>query len=410
MNPKHSAYKWVLAGSLFVVSSINYGDRSSITALLTLLKADLGFTDVGLGVIGSVFLWSYALASPFAGYIGDRVDRSRLIVVSLLGWSAVTLCGGLVTTRWQLLTTRALLGLIESVYIPAAIALVAEYHDAGTRATAIGMLNVGNYVGVAGGGALAGYLGGHFGWRAPLLTLGAAGIIWAGVCYFILPREKATVNAHKTVRSGGNPVQDAIDLFRNRSVVILALAGMASAVGTWIFINWLPLYFRENLGLTLFAAGFLGSSLVSLSGAASQAVGGIVSDRLARGGEHRRLLMNATLILCAAPVLAAFAIVRNPTALMALLAVYSILRSAGDANIVPLLCELAGDQRQSTVIGATNMLNTITGGMAVFVAGLLKSGFGLTGVFAGLGAILAIDAGLLFLGYFRFIRQDLPTR
>ena len=376
-------------------------------ALLTLLKADLGFTDVGLGVIGSMFLWSYALASPFAGYFGDRADRSRLIVISLLGWSAVTLCGGLVTARWQLLTTRVLLGLIESVYIPAAIALVAEYHGAATRATAIGMLNIGNYIGLAGGGTFAGYLGERYGWRAPLVALGGMGIVWAGVCCLILPAGRAVKLARPIERASADPKRAVLDLARNRSVVILALAGMATAIGTWIFINWLPLYFRENLGLTLFAAGFLGSSLVTVSGAVSQAIGGIVSDRLARGGEHRRMLMNATLILCAAPVLVTFAVTRNPTALMLALVVYSILRSAGDANIVPLLCELAGEKRQSTVIGITNMLNTVTGGVAVFLAGFLKAGFGLTGVFAGLGAILALDAALLFLGYFKYIRRDL---
>jgi predicted MFS family arabinose efflux permease len=133
----------------------------------------------------------------------------------------------------------------------------------------------------------------------------------------------------------------------------------------------------------------------------------VVSDRIARHGVQYRLLMNAVLILCAAPTLLTFVLTRNQTAIMVALVAYGILRAAGDANIVPLVCDLAGVNKRSTAIGLTNMLNTIAGGLGVFVAGFLKSGFGLPGVFAGVAGILALDAALLFTGYFLWIRRDL---
>ena len=78
-------YKWLLVLALFFVSAMNYADRTAITALFTLLKTDLGFTDVGLGAIGTVFLWSYAFSSPFSGFLGDRVSRGYLVLWSLEG-------------------------------------------------------------------------------------------------------------------------------------------------------------------------------------------------------------------------------------------------------------------------------------------------------------------------------------
>jgi len=133
----------VLVAVLSVVGMINYGVRTSITAVYPLLKTDLGFTDVGLGALGSFFLWSYALASPFAGHLGDRLDRGRIVLWSLMGWSLVTAASGLVTARWELLAMRVLLGLVESLFLPAAMALVAEYHPAKTVGTAMGILGVG---------------------------------------------------------------------------------------------------------------------------------------------------------------------------------------------------------------------------------------------------------------------------
>src|SRR5215475_2507377 len=183
--------KWGLVAALFFVSALNYADRTSITAVYPLLKSQLGFTDIGLGAIGSMFLWSYAVASPFAGYIGDRFDRSRIILWSLAGWSLTTLLTGLVTSQGHLLATRVALGLVESMYLPAAYAFVAEHHTERTRATALTIVSVGNFVGLVAGGSLGGYLGAQFGWRTPLIVLGAAGVVTAFALSFVLPRSKA---------------------------------------------------------------------------------------------------------------------------------------------------------------------------------------------------------------------------
>lgn len=393
--------------ALFFVSTVNYADRTSITALYALLKTDLGFTDVGLGALGSVFLWSYALSSPFSGFLGDRVSRGKLVLWSLAGWSLVTLITGLVATQWQLLGMRAALGLVEAMYLPAAMALVAEYHGAETRATALALMSLGNYIGMVGGGTIGGYFGEHYGWRAPLIVLGAAGLVLAGICWFILPLRKRAANVDE---AGAEPLSFPVAsarLLRIPSFLVLAGAGVLTAIGTWIFINWLPLYFKENMGMTLASAGFFGSSLVSLSGAAGQAAGGVISDRVARGAPHRRMWLQAVLILCAAPTLLTFVLTRNLTAIMAALVLYSLLRTSADLNMLPLLCDLAGVDKRSTAFGITNMVNTLAGGLGIFVAGYLKTGFGLDGVFAGVAGILALDSALLFTGYYLLLRQDL---
>ncbi len=400
-------YRWILVATLFLVNAINYADRTSVTSVYALLKTDLGFTDVALGAMGSLFLWSYALASPFGGFLGDRVSRGRLIVGSLAGWSLITLISGFAVAPWHLLALRVALGLVEALYIPAAFALVAEFHGPETRGTALSMLILGNSVGMVGGGTLAGYLGQQFGWRAPLVALGVAGLILALACRFILPLdnqrpmlESAPVSFGKTVAS----------LLRVPTIVVLTIAGLLTSIGGWVFINWLPLYFHENFGLSLARAGFLGSSLVSVSAAATLVVGGYISDRVAQGGAHRRLWMQAILILCATPVLLTFLVTKNRIAVMAALVIYSVLRTSADLNIIPLLCDLTSTDQRSTVIGLTNMSNTIAGGLGIFVAGALKSSVGLDGVFASVAGILALDAALLFAGCLLFLKRDLKLK
>ncbi|MBL8210608.1 MAG: MFS transporter [Bryobacterales bacterium] len=401
-------YKWLLVATLFLCSTINYADRTSITALFSLLKTDLGFTDVGLGALGSVFLWSYAFSSPFSGFLGDRVARGRLILGSLAGWSLIMALTGIVTSQWQLLAMRGALGIVEAMYLPAAVALVAEFHGPTTRGTAMSLMSLGNFIGMVAGGSIAGYMGELYGWRAPLVFLGVAGLVLAAVAWFILPsqRHSPTPQANDKAAALSFP-QSAASLLRTPSFLVIAAAGVFTAIGTWIFINWLPLYFRENMSMTLATAGFFGSSLVSLSSAGGQAVGGVLSDRVARAGAHRRMWLQAVLIACASPLLLTFVFTRNLYAIMTALVVYSFLRTCADLNMMPLMMDLAGPNRGSTAVGFTNMVNTLAGGLGVFVAGYLKAGFGLDGVFAGIAGILALDAIMLYSGYSLFLRRDL---
>ncbi len=194
MVSKHMALKWKIAAMVFAIAALNYADRTAISSVFPLLRAELGITDAVMAGIGSLFLWSYAIGSPFAGYIADRFSRTRIVIISLVAWSAVTALTSLVHSSSALLATRVLLGLTECAYLPAAIALLAEHHGPETRATAMGFHIAGMNLGLIGGSALAGYLGQQLGWRMDFVVLGGFGFVLAIVAMFVLrdaPREPA---------------------------------------------------------------------------------------------------------------------------------------------------------------------------------------------------------------------------
>lgn len=122
---------------LWFVCFFNYADRQAISSVFPLLTREFGFDDVQLGWIGSAFAWVYAAAAPFAGLAADRTARKRLIVGACIIWSFFTLatawCAGLTT----LVLVRALTGLGETFYFPAAMALLSDYHSTRTRSRAM---------------------------------------------------------------------------------------------------------------------------------------------------------------------------------------------------------------------------------------------------------------------------------
>ena len=399
--------KWQIVIVLATIAGLNYADRTAISTVYPLVSGDLGLSNVALGAIGSVFLWAYALGSPVAGYFADRVSRSRMILWSLVGWSAATLATAFVHNLTAMLATRILLGIAECAYLPAAVALIAEHHGPETRATAMGLHLAGLNAGLIGGGFICGYLGDHLSWRFDFLALGCAGFVAAAVAKAIL-RD----NSMPRAAAGGNGFElgNALALLRVIPADAILIEAMLVATGTWIFLNWLPLYYKETFHLSLAAAGFSGTFMIQMAAVIGIVLGGVISDRFARGVLPRRVLLFAACYFCAAPFLAAF--VFRPGFAVASLCIfsYSLLRSIGSCNEHPILCEVLPDDLRATSVGLMNSLSCAAGGIGVLAAGYLKRDWGLAGVFGGVSLLVFTAAIVVLAAYGLLARSRARSR
>src|SRR6516164_6932030 len=179
----HTRYKWLVVLMLWFVCLFNYADRQAIFSVFPLLREKMGLTVFQLGVVGSSFMWVYALALPVAGVIGDRLPRKHLILGGLIFWSLVTLATALATEYWHLVLFRALEGFGEAFYFPASMSLISDYHGSRTRSRAMAVHQSGVYAGTIVGGTVAGFLAQHYGWRSGFYVFGVLGIL-LGVVLF----------------------------------------------------------------------------------------------------------------------------------------------------------------------------------------------------------------------------------
>src|SRR6185295_17044761 len=181
-----SRVAWTVVGLLWVVALLNYLDRQLVVTMPGPIKADLGIGDQKFGLLSSVFLWIYGICSPIAGYLADRIGKRRVILASLVVWSAATFASGLATSFGAMLAARATLGVSEAFYMPAAVSLIVEYHRGPTRSRATGLHLSGVYAGSVLGG-LGGWIAVTFGWRQGFQLFGAIGVAYALVVAFVLP-------------------------------------------------------------------------------------------------------------------------------------------------------------------------------------------------------------------------------
>lgn len=398
--------RWRVTGFLMVAAAINYADRVAISAVFPALREELGLSDVTLGLVGSLFLWSYALASPFAGVVADRWPRSAVILAALTLWSVVTGLIGFSTGLVMLCVLRVLLGLLESPYLPAAVALLGEHHTAATRARAMSAHSIGLNVGVIFGGAFAGYLAERCGWRAGFWILGGLGLTWAllGRRWLV---DVPVPESHRAALRPASAVAAVRRVLAVPSFRLLLVAEMLTGVTSWVFLNWLPLYFRESFQMSLGAAGLVGALMLQGSMVTGIAVGGWVSDRYARADGRRRMLLLAGSYLVVSPVLLMFLTRPGFALVVATIATFSFLRGFGEASEKAALCEIVPPDGRATAMGCMNTLATAAGGVGVFLAGWFKGALGLNVVFSASSLLLLISGLSLAYAYRVTMRRDM---
>jgi MFS transporter, Spinster family, sphingosine-1-phosphate transporter len=392
----------VVVGLLVPVALLNYLDRQMLASMKFSVMHDI--PDIALeanwGTILALFKWVYAFLSPIGGYLADRYSRRHVIAGSLLVWSAVTWTTGHVTTYEQLLATRALMGISEAFYIPAALALIADFHTGGTRSRAVGLHQMGIYVGVIIGG-FGGYVADHpgLGWRVAFDACGIAGIAYAVPLFFLLRNPIRPADApHRPTTS---PLGALRELLGNGSFILLVLYFTLPALAGWIVRDWMPAILKAEFGIGQGLAGVSATIYWQSAAIVGAITGGWLADRWMQRTPRGRIYVSAIGMALIVPAM--FGVGYAPqTGLLAVAVAFLILFGLGwgffDSNNMPILCQVARPELRATGYGIMNFVSISCGGFADWGFGALRDRhvplFGIFGVFASC-AIVSIVLVLL---------------
>lgn len=394
------ARAWLTVGLLWFVACLNYLDRVMLTTMRASLVDAIPMTDAQFGLLTSVFLWVYALLSPFAGYLADRFSRSRVVLGSLLVWSAITWLTGHAQTFNQLLLARALMGVSEACYLPAALALIMDYHRGPTRSLATGVHMTGIMVG-AGLGGLGGWLADRHDWGYAFTLFGMIGVVYAVVLILLLreaPREGVADSP-----GGGrtDPVQfkKAWASLFSRGAFLLALVfwGLNGLVG-WALVGWLPTYLGEHFELSQGAAGLSATGYLQGASLLGVLIGGAWADRWSRSNQRGRMFVPAIGFCLAAPAIFLASVTSLLPVAIAGLILYGLGRAFADSNMMPILCLVADPRYRATGYGILNLCSCVIGGLTLYAGGALRDAeLNVRLLFQAAAASLMLCAGLLAL-------------
>jgi MFS transporter, Spinster family, sphingosine-1-phosphate transporter len=401
-QPSASRTAWLVVALLVPVALLNYLDRQMLAAMKFSVMKDI--PDIALeenwGKILATFKWVYAVLSPVGGYLADRYSRRRVIAGSLFVWSAVTWVTGHVTTYDQLLTTRAVMGISEAFYMPAALALIADFHLGPTRSRAVGLHQMGIYAGVIVGG-FSGYLADSptLGWRTAFDACGVVGVLYSVPLFLFLRNpSRPTGTADRPHTSPGGALRE---LLGNGSFILLVLYFTLPALAGWIVRDWMPAILKAEFGIGQGKAGVSATIYWQAAAIVGAISGGWLADRWMRRSERGRIFVSAIGMSFIVP--AVFGLGYAPqTGLLWVAIAFLILFGLGwgffDSNNMPILCQIARPDLRATGYGIMNLVSISCGGFADWGFGILRDRhvplFGIFGIFAS-AAVLSIVLVLL---------------
>ena len=388
------AYPWIVVALLWVVALLNYMDRQMLSTMRESMQIDITELEsaVNFGRLMAIFLWIYGLVSPFAGAVADRISRKWLIVGSLGVWSAVTLLMGYCNTYNQVFWLRALMGVSEALYIPAALSLIADYHEGKSRSFAVGIHMTGLYLGQAVGGFGA-TLAAAFSWQQTFHWFGIIGVLYAVVLIFCLHEKRQPERTSEQIQE---PVQSIPVLkgfgmiFSNIAFWVILFFFASTSLPGWATKNWLPTLFAESLGVPMSQAGPISTITIAISSFIGILIGGPLSDKWVKKNIKGRVYTSAIGLSLMIPALLLLGLGNGMFAAVSAGLFFGIGYGMFDTNNMPILCQFVPSRLRATAYGIMNMTGVVAGAVCTQVLGRWAEGGNLGLAFAVLGGITAL--------------------
>lgn len=388
---------------LSLINFFNYLDRYIVAGVVPLIEADLRIDHQRAGLLASVFMIVYMLASPAGGYLGDRIPRRFLVAGGVFVWSLATLGSGLAMTFGVLLIARAFIGIGEAGYGTVAPALISDLFPRSRRTRMLAFFYVALPVGAAAGFGIGGWVGEHYSWHSAFFVGGAPGLALAALALWLPePKRGATEKVAGPDKIPFGRGLRALATNRTFWVVTAGLTLMTFSIGG--LANWMPAFLNLERGMPLGRAGLIFGAVTALAGTIGTLAGGVLGDWLERRNPTGGIWLSGLGLALAAPLMFAVARSRDPTTIFGLTfaAQFLIFLNTGPLNaaivncVVPafrafamgvnvLLFHLLGDALSPTIIGAIakrfslgtaielNALPVLAGGLVLlFGAKLLR--------------------------------------
>jgi MFS family permease len=283
---------------LALVAFIDSVDRGILPGVLTLVQDDLHFSDSQAGFLGSIAVLMSFVATIPAGYMADRLRRTRVIAICLATWGGISALNATVRNFWQFLAVRAALGAGETIDNPASSSLMADYYPVKLRGRAYAYQRVAPTLGTAIGLAIAGLVGDLLGWRAAFLVVGVPGSILAFAVWRMREprRGESDVDGDGGDSGGGELLDTAArrglrhlwpEIKIALGVPSLRALMIGSAISTSAlsgFGFWAAAFYERHTSLGTGSAGGVVGAVILVGAIAGTILGGRAADR-ARGRE-----------------------------------------------------------------------------------------------------------------------------
>jgi MFS family permease len=393
---------WLTVGLLMPVALLNYLDRQMLASMQSSVMASIPSLGEAAnreelwGFMLGQFKWVYAAISLVGGFVADRFGRRLIICGSLFVWSIVTWWTGQVGSYSELVMARSLMGISEAFYIPAALALITDYHTGPTRSRAVGLHQMAIYLGVIVGG-FGGYAAADpdIGWRGAFTACGVFGMIYAFPLVLLL--RDVPESTERSTMPRVSPFRAAGGLLGDRFFVLLVLYFTLPALAGWVVRDWMPAVLKRQFDIGQGPAGVAATLSWQLAAILGAIAGGWLADRWTKTNMRGRIYVSAIGMSLIVPAIFGVGNAGTLGVVVGYLVLFGVGWGFFDCNNMPILSQIVRPNLRATGYGIMNFVSISCGGLADWGFGRLRDRQVPLGVIFGTFAGTAIISIVLVL-------------
>ena len=407
---KRTQVRFLILLLIFLLTTINYADRSTFSIAGDAAQEDLGLSPVQMGYILSAFAWAYVIGQIPGGALLDRFGTKLIYAIAIAVWSFFTLTqgfsafltGGAIFAG--LFAMRFAVGLAESPSFPGNARLVAAWFPGSERGFASAVFNSAQYFSLVVFAPLMGWLVHTFDWHSVFFVMGGLGLVAAVVFWKMIhsPVEHPSINQAELdyIEAGGGLIrmEDKVkkvsaftwpnvkQVLSSRMLIGVFIGQYGINVLTYFFVTWFPIYLVQERGLNIMEAGFAAAA-PALCGFVGGVLGGAISDWLLKKTGSLTIARKTPLLIgmLLSALIIACAYIDNSTLILVLMAVAFFGK-----GIASLGWAVVSDTSPKELVGVTGGIFNTFGNSAGIVTPIV------------IGYIVAatgsFDGGLWFVG------------
>lgn len=396
--------KWFTLSFLSLAFFFYMSDRALFGLLVIPIQKTTGLTDVQIGLVDTVLFWVYAFLVPFAGLLGDRFDRRKVIALAILLWGAATALTGIVGGFVGFIVVRSiLLTGIQTLYTPAATALIAEEHRE-TRTIALSTHQAAMYIGLMSSGAIVAValekLGG---WQGVYCLFGGLTFLVGIAFWLVICRLREIAASTPCVSRPKKSMRAGMRAFFGNPAALCAGAGyMAVLFVTNAYAAWAPKFVATKFSLGVGSSGSGVMFYHNCAALVSILVAGVVTDALVRRHPRGRLAIQSVALLAGAPLLAFFGFAPTVSAVWLSIALWGIARGFFQSSAFASVFDVVPSANRASAVGFMNVITALVCSLSPLLMGSLSQRYGTRGFelgFAGMGVLLLAGAAMTSLSY-----------
>jgi DHA2 family multidrug resistance protein len=192
-HPLPTGQRMIVTIGVMLAVLLQVLDTTIANVALPHMQASLSATQETINWVLTSYIIASAIALPMSGWLADRVGRKRLLVISVVGFTAASVLCAMATSLMEMVAFRAVQGVSGAFIVPLAQATLFDINPREKHGQAMALFGGGVMIGPILGPVLGGWLTDSYNWRWVFLVNLPVGVL----CFWLMAQFMPKTETHK---------------------------------------------------------------------------------------------------------------------------------------------------------------------------------------------------------------------